>query len=92
MTTKNEFQAVYFHKVGTPQSDDELVYEDKEHPQRFQNVGVTEDQRFAVLSFRNAAKAKRERALLPRPVQRRKDILANRRGDWRRQLSAWLTK
>ena len=50
MSTKNEFQTVYFHKVGTPQSADELVYEDKEHPQRFQNVGVTEDERFAILS------------------------------------------
>ena len=34
MTTKNEFQAVYFHKVGTSQPEDELVYDDKEHPQR----------------------------------------------------------
>ncbi|HXM34952.1 MAG TPA: prolyl oligopeptidase family serine peptidase, partial [Pyrinomonadaceae bacterium] len=58
MTTKNEFQAVYFHKVGTPQSADELVYDDKEHPQRFQGVGVTEDQRFAVLSVSERAKHK----------------------------------
>src|SRR5947208_11149098 len=43
--TKNEFQSVWYHKLGTAQSEDTLVYEDKEHPQRFQGVGVTEDQR-----------------------------------------------
>lgn len=58
MSTKNEFQAVYFHKVGTPQSADELVYDDKEHPQRFQGVFVTEDQRFAILSVSERAKHK----------------------------------
>ena len=58
MTTKNEFQTVYYHKVGTPQSDDLLIYEDKEHPQRFQGVGVTEDQRFAILSVSERAKHK----------------------------------
>ncbi len=47
--TKNEFQSVWYHKLGTPQSADELVYEDKEHPQRFQSVSVTEDQKYAVL-------------------------------------------
>src|SRR5437660_2318958 len=46
MSTKNEFQKVYYHKVGTLQSADELVYEDNEHPGRFHDIGVTEDQRF----------------------------------------------
>jgi prolyl oligopeptidase len=59
LTTKNEYQAVYFHKVGTPQSADELVYEDKEHPQRFQNVGTTEDERFAILSISERGKGKK---------------------------------
>lgn len=48
---KNEGQAVYFHKLGTPQSDDQLVYEDKEHPQRFAGVGITEDERFLILQM-----------------------------------------
>src|SRR5690242_7189956 len=38
LTSKNEFQTVYFHKVGTPQSADVLIYEDKDHPQRFHDV------------------------------------------------------
>jgi prolyl oligopeptidase len=63
LTTKNEFQTVYFHKVGTPQSADILVYEDKAHPQRFQNVGTTEDERFAILSVSERGKGKRGNAV-----------------------------
>jgi prolyl oligopeptidase len=63
LTTRNEFQAVYFHKVGTPQSEDVLVYEDKEHPQRFQNVFTTEDERFALLSISERGKGKKGNAI-----------------------------
>ena len=41
---------MYYHKLGTPQTEDELVYEDKEHPQRFADVGLTEDERFLILN------------------------------------------
>ncbi len=47
---KNLNQAVYFHKLGTPQEQDVLVYEDKAHPQRFANVELTEDERFLILN------------------------------------------
>ena len=63
LTTKNEFQTVYFHKVGTPQSADLLIYEDKEHPQRFQNVGTTEDERFAILNISERGKGKKGNAV-----------------------------
>ena len=63
LSSKNEFQAVYFHKVGTPQSEDVLVYDDKKNPQRFQNVGTTEDERFAVLTISERGKGKRGNAL-----------------------------
>jgi prolyl oligopeptidase len=63
LTTRNEFQTVYFHKVGTPQSADVLIYEDKEHPQRFQNVGTTEDERFAILNVSERGKGKKGNAL-----------------------------
>ena len=61
--SKNEFQTVYYHKLGTPQSEDELIYEDKEHSQRFQGVSVTEDQRFAILSVSERGKGKDGNAL-----------------------------
>jgi prolyl oligopeptidase len=46
---KNINQQVYYHKIGEPQSADKLIYEDKEHPQRFAGVGLTEDERFLIL-------------------------------------------
>jgi prolyl oligopeptidase len=50
LTAKNEFQKVYYHKLGDPQAKDALVLEDKEHPLRYLNLGVTEDERYAVAS------------------------------------------
>ncbi len=43
---KNEFQKVYYHKVGTSQNRDILVYEDKENPQRTYAASVTQDEKF----------------------------------------------
>src|SRR5215213_2795820 len=63
LTSKNEFQTVYYHKVGTPQSADVLVYEDKEHPQRFQGIGTTEDERFAILTVSERGKGKNGNAV-----------------------------
>jgi len=56
--SKNEFQSVWYHKIGTPQSEDQLIYEDKANPQRFQGVGVTDDDRFAILSVSERGKGK----------------------------------
>jgi prolyl oligopeptidase len=47
---KNEYHKVYYHKVGTPQTADELIYEDKEHPQMTIGAGLTEDQRFLIVT------------------------------------------
>jgi prolyl oligopeptidase len=48
---KNEFHKVYYHKLGTPQSQDKLVYEDKTKALGFRIAGVTEDERFLCLSL-----------------------------------------
>lgn len=37
------------HMLGTDQSKDILIYEDKENPQRLFGVGITEDERFLTL-------------------------------------------
>jgi prolyl oligopeptidase len=51
LTAKNEYQKVLYHKLGTPQSSDELVYQDKEHPLRYLGMDVTEDGNWAFLSI-----------------------------------------
>ena len=40
----NENHKVYYHKIGTPQEEDVLVYEDAEHPLYFHRVGVSDDE------------------------------------------------
>lgn len=47
---KNEFHQVWYHKIGTSQDQDELVYEDKLHPLRTTVAEVTEDERFLIIS------------------------------------------
>lgn len=49
LSDKNEFHKVYFHKVGTKQEDDILIYENKEFPQRNYYTDVTEDEKFLIL-------------------------------------------
>lgn len=50
-SAKTEFQKIFYHKMGTPQSADILVYEDKQHPLRYVGGGLTEDERFLVLGI-----------------------------------------
>lgn len=45
----NEYQRIYYHKIGTPQSEDRLVYEDKDHPLYFHSVEVPEDESVIIL-------------------------------------------
>ncbi len=49
LSNKNEFHKVYYHKVGTEQGKDELVYQDKEHAQRNFSAGTTEDEKLLLI-------------------------------------------
>lgn len=49
MTDQNHDQKLYYHKLGTPQSSDKLIYEDKAHPQRFVGGSLTEDGHFLII-------------------------------------------
>jgi len=71
LSSKNEFQKVYYHVLGSPQSDDELIYEDKQNPQRFQAVATTNDQRFAILTVSDRGKGKRGNALYFRDLSKK---------------------
>ncbi len=50
LSAANEFHKVYYHKLGTSQEEDRLVYWNPDHPRRNYGVGTTEDERFVILS------------------------------------------
>lgn len=43
LSAKNEYQKVYFHKIGTTQAADKLIYQDTEHPLRYFSGYESED-------------------------------------------------
>jgi len=50
LSAKNEFHQVYYHKIGTSQADDELVFIDRATPDLGVGARTTEDERFLILS------------------------------------------
>jgi prolyl oligopeptidase len=49
-SSQNRNHKVYYHKIGTPQSRDQLVYTDPNHPLRYFGASVTEDERFLIVN------------------------------------------
>ncbi|HEV7780117.1 MAG TPA: prolyl oligopeptidase family serine peptidase [Chitinophagaceae bacterium] len=50
LSKQNQFHKVFYHKMGTDQSEDVLVHGDKEHPLRYHGAGLTEDRHFLILN------------------------------------------
>jgi prolyl oligopeptidase len=50
-SAKNEYHKVYYHRIGTPQSADELIYEDKNYSNRYYGAQTTEDERFLIINI-----------------------------------------
>lgn len=50
-SNRNEFMKIYYHQLGSDQSKDVLVYEDKKHPLRYFNANITEDERFTFINI-----------------------------------------
>jgi prolyl oligopeptidase len=46
LTSRNEFQKIFFHKLGTTEKEDQLIYENKNEPKRSYSATVTNDERF----------------------------------------------
>ena len=49
LSTKNEFSKVYYHKIGTKQEEDILIYEDPSKPKRGFSAQTTDDERFLII-------------------------------------------
>ncbi|MFN0082385.1 MAG: prolyl oligopeptidase family serine peptidase [Ferruginibacter sp.] len=56
LSVKNENHQVWFHKVGTAQTADVLVYEDKNNPQRFHTASTSEDEKYLYLTISDRGK------------------------------------
>lgn len=50
MTALNKYQSVFYHKLGDPQEKDILIFEDRDHPLRYHSVGLTEDDKYLILT------------------------------------------
>jgi prolyl oligopeptidase len=63
LTAKNENHQVFYHKIGTPQSADKLIYEDPANPQRFHTVSTSDDERYVFLTISERGKGKKGNAV-----------------------------
>ncbi len=63
LSSINENHQVYYHRIGTLQSADEMVFSDPKNPQRFHTLDTTEDERFAVLDVSDRGTGKQGNAV-----------------------------
>ena len=61
----NKNQAIYFHRIGTPQSADQLVYATPDRPDLGHFADVTADNRWVVISTSRGTDAKYELHVVP---------------------------
>lgn len=54
LSAKTQIHKLYYHKLGTPQSEDKLIFGGDATPRRYIGGGVTEDGDFLVISAANA--------------------------------------
>jgi prolyl oligopeptidase len=50
LTAKTQSHKLYYHKVGTPRSQDQLIFGDDKNPRRYVGGGLTEDERFLIVT------------------------------------------
>lgn len=58
LAAKNENHQVFYHKIGTTQAEDQLIFEDTTNPQRFNIVTTTEDERYTALYISDRGQGK----------------------------------
>jgi prolyl oligopeptidase len=51
LTAKNEYHSLYYHKLGTSQEEDKLIYKDQEHPMRNVYASVDDSKQFLIMSI-----------------------------------------
>jgi prolyl oligopeptidase len=50
LSAKTQYHKIYFHKLGTPQKDDKLIFGGEATPRRYAGAYLTEDERFLIIT------------------------------------------
>lgn len=53
LSERTQIHKLYYHKLGTKQSEDKLIFGGEATPRRYVGGGVTEDQKFLIISASN---------------------------------------
>lgn len=77
LSAKTDTHKVYFHKLGTKQAQDELIIGGENFKRRYMGVGVSDDERFQVLS---ASEATNGNELYVKDLKTNKDFIPVQKG------------
>ena len=50
LSEMTQYHKLYYHKLGTPQAEDLLIFGGESEPRRYVGAGITEDERYLVVS------------------------------------------
>lgn len=50
LSAKNEYHKIFYHKLGTPQAEDRVVFQNKQEPQRNYYAQVSEDEKYLIIN------------------------------------------
>jgi prolyl oligopeptidase len=50
LSAKTQYHKLYYHKLGTPQKQDQMIFGGEKTPRRYIGAGLTEDERFLVIN------------------------------------------
>jgi prolyl oligopeptidase len=64
LSVENKDNKIYYHKLGTAQSEDKLIYEEPKTPNRSFSVSTSEDEKYLFLYISDRSSGKRGNALL----------------------------
>jgi prolyl oligopeptidase len=80
----NQNQSVYFHRLGTPQSEDRLIFATPDHPDYNNSAEVSEDGRWLIVSSSRGTDARYEITLvdLTRPGAAPRRLITGFEHDW----------
>ncbi|MCL4136186.1 UNVERIFIED_CONTAM: hypothetical protein GTU68_005576 [Idotea baltica] len=54
LSAKTQYHKLFYHKLGTPQSSDQLVFGGEKQPRRYIFASVTEDEKYLIISGANS--------------------------------------